>query len=488
MSPEPGARVDPPVDPGELDRRVLRAHLDVARDLGDRDRARCRCAGAAARPPRAPRAARRACGRGSPRPPPRSGSGPRPSAGRARTGAARTRGAARSVRRTARPGSRASARRAAPAAGRARAGTRPSSRPGPRRRPRPRPRPRRARAPPATPGPRALRRPGRCRPGAARRARPECADRAPRPARARPTSTRTPGAPRSRIRSDAPDPPLSTRPSSKPPCPARTLPDSRRRPRARSARAALKGVSCARAANVLIERAVSNGVPDGSAPRLALRRLTLAAIGVVYGDIGTSPLYAIRECFHGIHGVSPNAEHVLGVLSLVFWLLALVVVAKYLTFVMRADNNGEGGVLSLLALVQRQTRERHALQHDRVPGRPDRHRPALRRRHDHARDLGPVGDRGPGRRPAGPVAADLADRPGDPGRPVPAAAHRHRGARRVVRADLAGLVRRDRGSPACPGSCASRTSSRRSTRFTRGSCCATAAAPGSSSSARSSCA
>ena len=107
---------------------------------------------------------------------------------------------------------------------------------------------------------------------------------------------------------------------------------------------------------MLIERAVSNGVPDGSAPRLALRRLTLAAIGVVYGDIGTSPLYAIRECFHGIHGVSPSSEHVLGVLSLVFWLLALVVVVKYLTFVMRADNNGEGGVLSLLALVQRQTR------------------------------------------------------------------------------------------------------------------------------------
>src|SRR5262249_30670289 len=104
-----------------------------------------------------------------------------------------------------------------------------------------------------------------------------------------------------------------------------------------------------------IERAVSNGVLDGSAPRLALRRLTLAAIGVVYGDIGTSPLYAVRECFHGIHGVQASSEHILGVLSLVFWLLVLVVVVKYLTFVMRADNNGEGGVLSLLALVQRET-------------------------------------------------------------------------------------------------------------------------------------
>jgi KUP system potassium uptake protein len=104
---------------------------------------------------------------------------------------------------------------------------------------------------------------------------------------------------------------------------------------------------------VLSERAVQNGVSDGSGPPLALRRLTLAAIGVVYGDIGTSPLYAIRECFHPVHGATPVPENVLGVLSLVFWVLALVVVAKYLSFVMRADNNGEGGVLALLALVQR---------------------------------------------------------------------------------------------------------------------------------------
>jgi len=98
---------------------------------------------------------------------------------------------------------------------------------------------------------------------------------------------------------------------------------------------------------------VQHGVSEGSGPPLALRRLTLAAIGVVYGDIGTSPLYAIRECFTGIHGAAPTPENVLGVLSLVFWALILVVVAKYLTFVMRADNNGEGGVLALLALVER---------------------------------------------------------------------------------------------------------------------------------------
>jgi KUP system potassium uptake protein len=79
--------------------------------------------------------------------------------------------------------------------------------------------------------------------------------------------------------------------------------------------------------------------------------LTLGAIGVVYGDIGTSPLYALRECFHVVHGVPPTPENVLGVLSLIFWSLTLIISVKYILFVMRADNNGEGGILALLALV-----------------------------------------------------------------------------------------------------------------------------------------
>ena len=79
--------------------------------------------------------------------------------------------------------------------------------------------------------------------------------------------------------------------------------------------------------------------------------LTLGALGVVYGDIGTSPLYALRECFHGAHGVAPTRENVLGVLSLIFWSLTLIISIKYLVFVMRADNKGEGGILALLALV-----------------------------------------------------------------------------------------------------------------------------------------
>ncbi|HSG39042.1 MAG TPA: KUP/HAK/KT family potassium transporter, partial [Thermoanaerobaculia bacterium] len=83
--------------------------------------------------------------------------------------------------------------------------------------------------------------------------------------------------------------------------------------------------------------------------------LSLGALGIVYGDIGTSPLYALRECFHGPHAVTPSHDNVLGVLSLVFWSLVVIISIKYLVFVMRADNNGEGGILALLALVSLQS-------------------------------------------------------------------------------------------------------------------------------------
>src|SRR5688572_20440303 len=78
--------------------------------------------------------------------------------------------------------------------------------------------------------------------------------------------------------------------------------------------------------------------------------LVVGALGVVYGDIGTSPLYALRECFHGPHAIRPTPENVLGVLSLIFWSLIIIVSLKYLTLVMRADNRGEGGILGLMAL------------------------------------------------------------------------------------------------------------------------------------------
>jgi KUP system potassium uptake protein len=81
------------------------------------------------------------------------------------------------------------------------------------------------------------------------------------------------------------------------------------------------------------------------------RVLALASLGVVYGDIGTSPLYALRECFHGVHAMEVTRLNILGVLSLIFWSLTLIISAKYLVFILRADNDGEGGILALMALL-----------------------------------------------------------------------------------------------------------------------------------------
>lgn len=91
-----------------------------------------------------------------------------------------------------------------------------------------------------------------------------------------------------------------------------------------------------------------HGQGRSSAARAAL---ALGALGIVYGDIGTSPLYAMRESFVG-HGVTVVQENILGVLSLIFWSLMIVISIKYVVFVMRADNNGEGGILALTALIK----------------------------------------------------------------------------------------------------------------------------------------
>ncbi len=89
------------------------------------------------------------------------------------------------------------------------------------------------------------------------------------------------------------------------------------------------------------------------APHPAGAALVLGALGVVFGDIGTSPLYALRETFvHGT-GMAPTREHVLGVLSMLFWAVTLTVTIKYVTLIMRADNKGEGGVLALATLATR---------------------------------------------------------------------------------------------------------------------------------------
>jgi KUP system potassium uptake protein len=91
--------------------------------------------------------------------------------------------------------------------------------------------------------------------------------------------------------------------------------------------------------------------------RQALTTLMLGAMGVVYGDIGTSPLYTLKEAFTGHHSVAVTHDNVLGILSLVFWSLMIIVTLKYVTIIMRADNRGEGGIMALTALVLRATRD-----------------------------------------------------------------------------------------------------------------------------------
>ena len=90
--------------------------------------------------------------------------------------------------------------------------------------------------------------------------------------------------------------------------------------------------------------------PNYSFRSQKLHLITLAALGVVFGDIGTSPLYALKECFSPEHGIAFSPDAVLGIISMLFWSITIVVSFKYILFVMRADNNGEGGVLALMAL------------------------------------------------------------------------------------------------------------------------------------------
>jgi KUP system potassium uptake protein len=90
----------------------------------------------------------------------------------------------------------------------------------------------------------------------------------------------------------------------------------------------------------------------------SLAKLALGAVGVVFGDIGTSPIYAFRETFSGHHQLAPDHPHIYSVLSLIFWSMMLVVTLKYVTIIMRADNKGEGGSLALLALINRRSGEK----------------------------------------------------------------------------------------------------------------------------------
>lgn len=97
---------------------------------------------------------------------------------------------------------------------------------------------------------------------------------------------------------------------------------------------------------------VAPGMHHAAAPTgRRLVSLSLLALGIVYGDIGTSPLYALRECFHGSHPVPVSHDNIFGVLSLIFWSLVVVVTLKYHVYVLRFDNRGEGGILALMGLV-----------------------------------------------------------------------------------------------------------------------------------------
>ncbi len=106
-------------------------------------------------------------------------------------------------------------------------------------------------------------------------------------------------------------------------------------------------------ASTLPSRPAASANPHHKA---SLAALTLGALGVVFGDIGTSPLYTLRECLRGTGSGAPAAEDVYGLLSLIFWSLTMVVTVKYLIFIMRADNHGEGGIFALLAVVPERLR------------------------------------------------------------------------------------------------------------------------------------
>ena len=103
--------------------------------------------------------------------------------------------------------------------------------------------------------------------------------------------------------------------------------------------------------------AENSGTEQGHshAPQGSLLALCIGTVGVVFGDIGTSPIYAFRETFAGHHPIEPDPMHIKGVLSLVFWSMMIVVTFKYVLTIMKADNKGEGGSLALLALISRKT-------------------------------------------------------------------------------------------------------------------------------------
>src|SRR5208282_3515484 len=124
--------------------------------------------------------------------------------------------------------------------------------------------------------------------------------------------------------------------------------------RAPGAASSTEGIPAGHAAPTAAEDREGSPAPTG------LAGLSVAALGVVFGDIGTSPVYTFRECFNPERGLAFAPGNVLGVLSLIVWALILVVAVKYVLLIMRADNQGEGGILALLALTQEAARSPRA--------------------------------------------------------------------------------------------------------------------------------
>ena len=120
--------------------------------------------------------------------------------------------------------------------------------------------------------------------------------------------------------------------------------------------------------------------------------MLVAAVGVVYGDIGTSPLYTLKEVFSGGYGVPVNHDGVLGILALIFWSLIWVVSIKYMLFVLRADNQGEGGIMALDRAGPAGRGGASEAAHVAGGLRADRRGAVLWRQHDHPGDFRAVGD------------------------------------------------------------------------------------------------
>src|ERR1043166_7514379 len=188
-------------------------------------------------------------------------------------------------------------------------------------------------------------------------------------------------------------------------------------------------------------------------PRSSTPTLALLALGVVYGDIGTSPLYAVKETFNPDHGIPLTAENVLGGLSAIFWALMIVVSLKYVLLVLRASNRGEGGIMALLALAagglgeRSRGRPRRALAVAPVGSRRRRvwRGALLRRCRAHAGHLGAFRRRRPGSRDLRIQAVRRAARRGHPDRSVPDPEARHRFRGPPFRSGVRAVVRVARG-------------------------------------------